>query len=92
LGNVKIEEALGPINSNIRVAIKEFYMKDINGRKECTVISSNNNGIYNNYKRKFIAEAQILSKLSHPNIIKVVEAFESSNTVYYVMEYIDGVI
>ena len=90
LGNVKIEGTLGSINSNIRVAIKEFYMKDINGRKECTVISSNNNGIYNNYKRKFIAEAQILSKLSHPNIIKVVEAFESNNTAYYVMEYIDG--
>lgn len=33
LGNVKIEKARGSINSNIRVAIKEFYMKDINGRK-----------------------------------------------------------
>ena len=42
------------------------------------------------YKRKFIREAKNLSKLDHPNIVKVLELFEANNTAYYVMEYIDG--
>ena len=35
-------------------------------------------------------EAINLSKLKHPNIIKVIESFEANNTIYYAMEYIDG--
>lgn len=90
LASVKMTGALGAIDAKIKVAIKEFFMRDINGRSESTVTSGSKGGIYDDYKRKFIREALNLSKLQHPNIIKVIESFEANNTVYYVMEYIDG--
>lgn len=90
LASVKMAGALGAIDANIKVAIKEFFMRDINGRSDATVTSGSKGGIYDDYKSKFTREAVNLSKLQHPNIIKVIESFEANNTVYYVMEYIDG--
>lgn len=90
LASVKMEGALGSIDVNIKVAIKEFFMRDINGRSDATVTSGSKSGIYDDYRRKFAQEALNLSKLQHPNIIKVIEAFEANNTIYYVMEFIGG--
>lgn len=90
LASVKMAGSLGAIDANIKVAIKEFFMRDINGRSDATVTSGSKGGIYDDYKRKFTREALNLSKLQHPNIIKVIESFEANNTVYYVMEYIGG--
>lgn len=90
LASVKMAGALGAIDANIKVAIKEFFMRDINGRSDATVTSGSKGGIYDDYKRKFTREAVNLSKLQHPNIIKVIESFEANNTAYYVMEYIGG--
>lgn len=90
LASVKIEGALGSIDVNIKVAIKEFFMRDINGRSDATVTSGSKGGIYEYYRQKFAQEALNLSKLRHPNIIKVIESFEANNTIYYVMEFIGG--
>lgn len=90
LASVKMAGSLGTIDANINVAIKEFFMRDINGRSDAAVTSGSKGGIYDEYKRKFTREALNLSKLQHPNIIKVIESFEANNTVYYVMEYIGG--
>ena len=90
LASVKMAGALGSIDAGIKVAIKEFFMRDINGRSDSTVTSGSNGGIYDDYRKKFSREAINLSKLQHPNIIKVIESFEANNTVYYVMEYISG--
>lgn len=40
--------------------------------------------------RNFLNEARILSKLAHPNIIKVITAFSALGTAYYVMPYVSG--
>lgn len=40
--------------------------------------------------RDFIAEARRLNTLDHPNIVAVNEVFETNDTAYYVMEYIEG--
>ena len=90
LASIEIKGSLGTINSNTVVAIKEFFMKDINGREKTVVTCGSKGGLYEDYKRKFIREAKNLSKLDHPNIVKVLESFETNNTAYYVMEYIDG--
>lgn len=90
LASIEIKGSLGTINSSTVVAIKEFFMKDINGREKTVVTCGSKGGLYEDYKRKFIREAKILSKLDHPNIVKVLESFETNNTAYYVMEYIDG--
>ena len=87
---VKVAGALGELETTMQVAIKEFFMKEVNGRKENTVTTGSQGGIYANYKKKFAREAENLSKLHHPNIVRVLEFFEANNTVYYAMEYVDG--
>ena len=90
LAEVKLRGELGAVNATVYVAIKEFFMHEINGRDNTSVTSGNKEGVYDKYKKKFIGEAKNLSKLKHENIIKVIEAFEENNTIYYSMEYIDG--
>ena len=87
---VKVHGTLGELETTLQVAIKEFFMRDINGRKENTVTTGSQGGIYANYKKKFAREAENLSKLHHPHIVKVLEYFEANNTVYYAMEYVEG--
>lgn len=74
----------------IRVAVKEFYMRDTDGRSGTAVTCSSEKGIRTDYLRKFINEAQMLSRLKHPHIVKVWEWWEANNSAYYAMEYIDG--
>ncbi len=90
LASIKINGALGSIDANVKVTVKEFFMANFNGRQGCTVTSGSQDGMYDYYKHKFTQEAINLSKLHHPNIVNVLEAFEENNTVYYAMEYIDG--
>ncbi len=88
LATVRIEGALGALDLN--VALKEFFMHDINGRSGTSVTSVSQHGLFEEYKKKFVREANNLSKLRHPNIVKVLESFETNGTVYYSMEYIGG--
>jgi len=43
-----------------------------------------------NIRKRFIAEARNMFKMSHPNIIKVSDLIDEGDTVAFVMEYIDG--
>ena len=45
---------------------------------------------YTHTLRRFVDEARTLSRLRHPNIVRVYEAFEALGTAYYVMPYIRG--
>lgn len=90
LAVVNIVGVLGSIPSSTKVAVKEFFMREVNGRNEDTVTTGSKDGIFYNYKRRFIKEAKTLSRLSHPNIVHVLDLFEENNTAYYVMEYLDG--
>lgn len=91
---VEVKGPLGMIQTEIHVAIKEFFMKDLCNRDEQTcqvsVPSSGSMQQVESYRKKFWKEAQNLSKLSHPNIVKVLDVFNENNTSYYVMEYISG--
>lgn len=90
LAKVKMEGSLGALDSHVFVAIKEFFMKEINGRNGTSVTSGSKGGVFYDYRKKFKKEAENLSKLNHPNIVKVMESFETNNTIYYVMEYFSG--
>lgn len=90
---VDMKGALGRLDSNMYVAVKEFFMKEVNGRENSSVTSgsTSNGGLFYYYRDKFEREARNLSTLSHPNIVKVLEAFHANGTTYYSMEYIDGI-
>ena len=74
-----------------KVAIKEFFMKEVNSRDEDGSITDMTDGSLSyNYCRKFQKEARNLSHLEHPNIVRVTDLFDENGTFYYVMDYIEG--
>ena len=78
-------------NLNRKVAIKEFFMKELNSRSEDGSITGMTDGsLSQNYCSKFQKEAINLSRLDHPNIVRVTDSFSENGTFYYVMDYIDG--
>lgn len=101
-GKYKIEKVLGQGSFGItylaehtalgkKVAIKEFFMKEINTRAEDGSITGMSDGSLSyNYAKKFQKEAMNLSRLDHPNIVRVTDSFGENGTFYYVMDYIDG--
>ena len=90
LAIIQIIGVFGATQTETKVAVKEFFMKDINGRNGKIVTTGNKDGIFQNYKNRFIKEAKTLNSLKHPNIVRVIDLFEENNTVYYVMDYLDG--
>ena len=43
-----------------------------------------------NIRKRFVAEAKNMYRMSHPNIIKVTDLVDEGDTVAFVMEYIEG--
>ncbi len=101
-GSYKIEKVLGQgsfgitylaehTNLGRKVAIKEFFMKELNSRGEDGSITGMTDGsLSQNYCAKFQKEAINLSRLDHPNIVRVTDSFSENGTFYYVMDYIEG--
>jgi len=99
-GKYRIERVLGQGGFGItylavqtsldrNVAIKEFFMKDFCSRDN-TKLTTGSTKIVEQCRKKFIKEARNLARLSHPNIIGVIDIFEENDTVYYVMPYLTG--
>ena len=82
---------LGKMDTTVNVAIKEFFMSEMNSRaNDGSSLDGSSGSLFYNYQQKFRKEAENLSRLDHPNIVKVLEVFDENNTTYYVMQYIDG--
>ena len=99
-GKYRIERVLGQGGFGItymgvqtslerNVGIKEFFMKDFCSRDN-TMMTTGSFKLVEQYRKKFIKEARNLARLSHPNIIGVIDIFEENDTVYYVMPYLTG--
>jgi len=43
-------------------------------------------------RRRFIAEVQSARRVTHPNVCRIHELFEDGDTVFFSMEYLDGVL
>jgi uncharacterized protein (TIGR02145 family) len=43
-----------------------------------------------NIRKRFLAEAKNMFRMSHPNIIKVTDLIDDGDTVAFVMEYVEG--
>jgi len=80
-----------------KVAIKEFLPTTLatrisetnDGNTRYTVMhTSNEEDTFKTGLKKFKKEAQILAKLTHENIVRVIKYFEAYNTGYIVMEYV----
>lgn len=70
------------------VALKEFFMRNINGRNGSSVTDCSNGNLFSEYKLKFEREAKNLRFMVHPHVIQVYDYFEANGTAYYSMEYL----
>ncbi len=77
-----------------KVCVKEFFLKELCERDEATsqvtLGTQGSREIVKRFMQKFLKEAKTISKLEHPNIIRIHDIFKENNTAYYVMDYIDG--
>ena len=101
-GTYKIKKVLGQgsfgitylaehTNLGKKVAIKEFFMKELNSRGEDgSITGMSDSSLSQNYCQKFKKEAINLSRLDHPNIVRVTDSFSENGTFYYVMDFIEG--
>lgn len=86
-----VKGTLGEMETEVKVAVKEFFMGDINTRAaDGSSVEGSGGSVFANYRKKFRREAENLAKLNHPNIVKVLDVFDENNTTYYVMQYIEG--
>ena len=104
-GKYKIEKVLGQGGFGItylatqelldrKVCFKEFFFKEYCDRDEATshvtLGTQSSREMVERFMAKFLKEARTISKLEHPNIIRIHDIFMENNTAYYVMDYIDG--
>lgn len=102
-GKYRIERVLGQggfgitylavqTSDNCRVAIKELFLNGVNERVGTAIQVSNsaNDTLFEKQKEKFKKEAKRIMSLDNEHIVKVYDLFEENNTVYYVMDYLEG--
>lgn len=85
------EGNLGKMVVEAKVAIKEFFMSEVNSRKDDgSAVDGSSGSVFSNYRKKFRKEAENLAKLSSNNIVRVIDVFDENSTTYYVMEFLEG--
>lgn len=102
-GKYRIEQVLGQggfgitylavqTSDNRQVAIKELFLNGVNERVGTVIQVSNsaNDTLFEKQKEKFKKEAKRIMSLDNEHIVKVYDLFEENNTVYYVMDYLEG--
>ena len=104
-GKYRIEKVLGhggfgitylaeQIGLSRKVAVKEFFMKELCNRDDDTsyvsVPSVGSQTIVEKFRAKFIKEAQTIADMDNPHIVRIHDVFEENGTAYYVMEYLSG--
>ena len=82
------------VKLNRKVAIKEFFMKDLCNRDDdgshVSVGSVGSKDLVERFKQKFLKEAGLIASFDNTNIIRIYDVFEENGTAYYVMEYLEG--
>ena len=76
------------------VVIKENYPAEVSFRdmNSLTVgpAGESRKEAYEWAHKRFLDEAKLLSRLSHPNIVPILTAFTAHGTAYYVMPHVEG--
>src|SRR5574343_65075 len=76
-----------------QVAIKEYLPNSLALRSDGTVmpqVAPENQAAFRYGMKCFFEEGRALAKLSHPNVVRVLNFFRANETVYMVMEYEEG--
>ena len=75
------------------VAIKEFYPTEHAHREGASLsvrVSRDRQEKYERGLQRFLREGRVLTRLDHPNVIRVRDLFEEHGTAYLVMDLVSG--
>lgn len=81
------------VRLQMRVAIKELLPSQFATRLNGFTVVAMSKDLEESYRwavQRFEEESRVLAALSHENIVRVLRSFPSNNTVYLVMEYVEG--
>ena len=88
----RVQTGGGMKEVEVKVAIKEFFMSEVNSRHvDGSSVEGSSGSVFTNYRKRFRKEAENLARLSHSKIVTVFDVFDQNNTTYYSMRYIEGV-
>ncbi len=78
------------------VAIKEYYPTGIasraKGEERISIVSDDKRKVFEKGANRFFTEAKTISKFNtDKNVVSVYEFFYANDTVYYSMEYLEGI-
>lgn len=73
-----------------RVAIKELFPESVVRHGSVVLAPPRSRVDFRDAKQRFLREAQVLARFTHPGIVRVYEVFEEHNTAYLVMELLEG--
>lgn len=72
------------------MALKEYFVKGVNGRQHRMVTYPADNAMHERMRLRFMEEARNLGDFNSAGIVTVYEAFDANNTSYFSMDYIAG--
>lgn len=78
------------------VAIKEYYPTGIanraKGEEKISIVSADKRKVFEKGANRFFEEAKTMSRFNtNKNVVSVYEFFYANDTVYYSMEYLEGI-
>jgi len=73
-----------------RVAIKELFPESAIRHGSRVLTPPHGRAAFRNARDRFLREARVLARFTHPGIVRVYEVFEEHGTAYLVMELLDG--
>ena len=73
-----------------RVAIKELFPDSAVRHGSMVLTPPHARTSFAQARERFLGEARVLARFSHPGIVRVFEVFEEHNTAYLVMELLEG--
>lgn len=78
-----------------QVAIKEFFPKSLCNRDSDTsqvrTATDANSELVQKLRKKFLKEAEHIAAMDSAYIVNITDVFEENGTVYYIMDYIEGI-
>lgn len=73
-----------------QVAVKELFPDPVTRQGRVVLAPPHAREAFRAAKARFLREATVLARFSHPGIVRVFEVFEEHGTAYLVMELVDG--
>ncbi|CAN5827868.1 hypothetical protein BH24ACT3_BH24ACT3_00640 [soil metagenome] len=89
-GGFGITYATDDLRLQRRVAIKELFPDGAVRHGSRVLVAEHARPAFVEARDRFLREAQVLARFTHPGIVRVYEVFEANGNAYFVMELVEG--